>query len=130
AICGKAWPCSAERARLLAKFAGRPDQLGCHLWQELERAARRVPEPAALYERFLVWAPGVLPPSPIDPGLGMPRVPPSAAATRPGDGGVALKPTLLPAEARPPLRPGRARVVVFHYRPRRLLVGGQSQRVL
>lgn len=90
AICGKAWPCSAERARLLAKFAGRPDQLGCHLWQELERAARRVPEPAALYERFLVWAPGVLPPSPIDPGLGMPCLPPSAAATRPGDGGVGL----------------------------------------
>jgi hypothetical protein len=65
AACGQLWPCDTERERLLAEFVGRPDLLGKHLQQQMEQAARYVPLPSELYQRFLAWAPGVLAPAPI-----------------------------------------------------------------
>ena len=44
-----------ERTRLRQRFAGRPDELGRHLWREMEQAARYVGNPVELYQRFLAW---------------------------------------------------------------------------
>lgn len=56
AICGELWPCPTERTRLRQRFAGRPDELGRHLWREMEQAARYVGNPVELHQRFLAWA--------------------------------------------------------------------------
>lgn len=56
AACGQLWPCSTERERLLEEYANRPVELGRHLWQEAERAARYVPRSEEVHERFFAWA--------------------------------------------------------------------------
>ena len=64
AACGQAWPCRTERSRLQRRFAGRPDRLGRHLWQEMVAAAQYVSRSDELYLRFLAWTlEGVLTPS-------------------------------------------------------------------